>query len=208
MSSENVRLRRGERLDDLQISGLRIIQNTQGFCFGTDAVLLANFASARKNEKVLDLCTGSGIIPLLMSAKTKAAHFTGIEIQPDVACMARRSVALNNLNERIKIDTGDIKQAARLYGSAAFDVVTVNPPYLDAGEESVREGVACARHETACALDDVLRAAAGVLRHGGRLYMVHRPHRLADVIAGMRGHRLEPKKLRLVQPRDSYRLLR
>jgi tRNA1Val (adenine37-N6)-methyltransferase len=114
--------------------------------------------------------------------------------------MARRSVRLNGLGGRIRIDTGDIKEAARLYGSAVFDAVTVNPPYLNTGEASGQGPIALARHEIACTLGDVLRAAASVLKHGGKLYMVHRPHRLADVMAGLRAYRLEPKRLRLVQP--------
>ncbi len=196
-------MRPDERLDDLQLSGLRIIQNTKRFRFGTDAVLLANFANARRNETVLDLCTGTGVIPLIMSAKTKAKHFTGLELQPESACMARRSVKLNELDERIRIDTGDIREAALKYGSAAFNVVTVNPPYLSAGDGVINdcEEIALARHEIACTLDDVLSAAAKLLTYGGRLYMVHRPHRLADVMAGLRAHRLEPKRLRMVQPR-------
>jgi tRNA1Val (adenine37-N6)-methyltransferase len=195
-------LKDGERVDDLQLNKLKIIQNPARFCFGTDAVLLANFATAYKDERVIDLCTGTGIIPLLMSAKTQARHFTGLELQPESACMARRSVLLNNLSERIKIDTGDIKDAALRYGSAVFYAVTVNPPYLNAGIVNEREHIALARHEIACTLDDVLRVSAKLLRFGGRLYMVHRPHRLADVMAGLREHRLEPKRLRTVQPRE------
>jgi tRNA1Val (adenine37-N6)-methyltransferase len=193
---------KGERLDDLQISGLRIIQDPSRFRFGTDAVLLGNFAKAHPRERVIDLCTGTGIVPLLMSAKTKARHFTGLELQPESACMARRSVRLNNLTERIRIDTGDLKDAALLYGKAVFDVVTVNPPYLNAGALNEREEIAIARHETACTLDDVLRSAASLLKYGGRLYLVHRPHRLADVMAGLREHRLEPKRLRAVHPSE------
>jgi tRNA1Val (adenine37-N6)-methyltransferase len=193
---------KSERLDDLQISGLRIIQDPSRFCFGTDAVLLGNFAKAHPRERVIDLCTGTGIVPLLMSAKTNARHFTGLELQPESACMARRSVKLNNLTERIRIDTGDLKDAALLYGKAVFDVVTVNPPYLNAGEANEREEIAIARHEIACTLDDVLCAAASLLKYGGRLYLVHRPNRLADVIAGLREHRLEPKRLRTVHPSE------
>jgi tRNA1Val (adenine37-N6)-methyltransferase len=194
-----------ERADDLQINGLHVIQNPDLFCFGTDAVLLANFAAAKKDEKVLDIGTGTGVIPILMSAKTKAKHFTGLEIQPEMADMARRSVALNKLENRITIDNGDIKKAAEMYGFAAFDVITVNPPYLNAGEINKNPSVAIARHEIACTLEDIAEASAKLLRFGGRLYMIHRPHRLADIICTMRNAGIEPKKLKIV--RDELILL-
>jgi tRNA1(Val) A37 N6-methylase TrmN6 len=186
-----------ERADDLQIDGLRLIQNPDKFCFGTDAVLLANFAEARKDERVMDLCTGTGVVPILMCAKTKAKHFTGIEIQNDIADMASRSVQLNGLDERISIFCGDIKKAAEVYGSAAFDVVTVNPPYLNAGKPSENEALAIARHEILCTLEDVAAVSAKLLRFGGRFYMVHRVNRLADIICTLRSVKLEPKRLRV-----------
>jgi tRNA1Val (adenine37-N6)-methyltransferase len=184
-----------ERIDDLQCDGLRLIQNPSHFCFGTDAVLLANFAKAEKNERVMDLCTGTGVIPILMSAKTRAKHFTGIELVPDMADMAQRSVVLNHLQDKITVVCGDIKKAAELCGSAVFDVVTVNPPYLNAGEVNQNEALALARHEIACTLADIAHAAAKLLRFGGRLYMVHRAHRLADIVCALREHKLEPKRL-------------
>jgi tRNA1Val (adenine37-N6)-methyltransferase len=194
-------LRPGERLDDLQLNGLRVIQNPRYFCFGADAVCLANFAAARKGEAVLDICTGSGVVPILMSAKTKARHFTGLELLPHMADMARRSVAINKLEERICIDEGDVKQAADLYGPAVFDVVTVNPPYMHNNTLNARGSKAIARQEIACTLTDVVQAAARVLKTNGRLYMVHRPHRLADIFRTLNKHKLEPKTLRLVQAR-------
>jgi tRNA1Val (adenine37-N6)-methyltransferase len=188
--------RQEERIDDLQLNGLQLIQNPNRFCFGTDAVHLADFAKAHVGERVMDLCTGTGVIPILMSAKTKARHFTGLELLPDMADMARRSVALNKLDERIAIDCGDLKQAAKLYSSAAFDVLTVNPPYLNAGEVKQNPDIAIARHEIACTLEDVTQAAAWLLRFGGRLYMIHKTHRLADIICALRGAGLEPKRLK------------
>lgn len=189
----------GERLDDLQLSGLYLIQNPSRFRFGSDAVCLSNFAVVRKHETVLDLCAGTGAIPILLSAKTEGRFFTGLELQPDIADMARRSVSLNGLEARVRIDEGDIKQAPVLYGTGVFDVVTVNPPYMRACKVNDSEAVALARHEIACTLEDVVSAAARVLRTGGRLYMVHRPHRLADVCCTLRAHKLEPKTLQMVQ---------
>jgi tRNA1Val (adenine37-N6)-methyltransferase len=196
-----------ERIEDLQCNGLRIIQNPAMFCFGTDGVLLANFAKARKNERVLDLCTGTGVIPILMSAKTPAGHFTGLEILPEMAGMASRSVTLNELNERITIDCGDIKKAAERYGSAVFDVVTVNPPYLNAGDVNGSEAIAIARHEITCTLEDAVSVSAKLLRFGGRLYMAHRTNRLADVICALRTVRLEPKKLRFAGKKNDLVLI-
>ena len=120
----------GERFDELQRNGYRIIQNPAKFCFGMDAVLLSGFARAKRGEKVLDLGTGTGIIPILMEAKTEGEHFTGLEIQSESADMAARSVACNGLQEKINIVTGDIKEASQIFGAASFEVVTTNPPYM------------------------------------------------------------------------------
>lgn len=188
-----------ERVDVLE-NGCRIIQDTDGFCFGTDAVQLARFASVKPGERVMDLCTGTGIVPLLLAPHTRAADITGLELQPDVAERARRSVALSGLEERIRIVTGDLKDAAALFGHNGYDVVTCNPPYMlpGSGRQNAAAHVTAARHEVACTLEDVVRAAACVLHNGGRLYMVHRPERLADVLCTLRAHRLEPKRLQFV----------
>lgn len=195
-------LRSGERLDDLQRNHLKIIQNPEKFCFGMDAVLLSGFAKVKPGEKVLDLGTGTGIIPLLLSAKTKAGHLTGLEIQPESADMARRSVALNGLEDRVDIVEGDIKEASALFGMAGFDVVTCNPPYM-IGQHGLRNPdtpKAVARHEVLCTFEDVAREAARLLRPGGKFYLVHRPFRLAEIIGTLLSHKLEPKRMKLVHP--------
>lgn len=195
-------LKENERIDDLQRNHLRIIQKTDGFCFGMDAVLLSGFAAVKPGERVLDLGTGTGIIPILLSAKTEGEHFTGLEIQEEIAGMAKRSVSMNGLEEKIEIVNGDIKEASRIFGAASFDVVTTNPPYMnDAhGLKNPTEVKAISRHEVLCTLEDVVREGAKVLKHGGRMYMVHRPHRLIEVLNTMTKYRLEPKRMKLVHP--------
>ena len=191
-----------ERVDDLQRNGLKIIQKTDGFCFGMDAVLLSGFAHVKRGEKVLDMGTGTGIIPLLLSAKTQGEHFTALEIQKEIAEMAARSVAMNHLEEKIEIVNGDIKEASRIFGGASFDVVTTNPPYMnDAhGLKNPTEVKAISRHEVLCTLEDVVREGAKVLKSGGRMYMVHRPHRLIEIISAMRQYKMEPKRMCMVHP--------
>lgn len=191
-----------ERIDDLQRNGYQIIQNKDAFCFGMDAVLLAGFASVRQGERALDLGTGTGIIPILLEARYPGEHYTGLEIQESMADMARRSVALNKLEDKISIITGDIKEASRLLGAASFDVVTSNPPYMnDAhGLKNPELPKAIARHEVLCTLEDVVREAARLLKPGGRFYLVHRPHRMIEIISALTRYRLEPKRLKLVHP--------
>lgn len=195
-------LKENERLDDLQRNGYRIIQNPDKFCFGMDAVLLSGFARVKCGENVLDLGTGTGIIPILLEAKTQASHLTGLEIQKESADMARRSVRLNHLEEKIDIVTGDIKEAELIFKAASFDVVTSNPPYMIGrhGIANPDAPKAIARHELLCTLDDVVRSAAKLLKPGGSFFMVHRPFRLAEIINVMTGYRLEPKRMRLVYP--------
>lgn len=192
----------GERIDELQRNGYRIIQNPEKFCFGMDAVLLSGFARAKKQERCLDLGCGNGIIPILMEAKTEGKHFTGLEIQPESADMARRSVALNGLQDRIDIVEGDIKDASKIFGASSFHVVTTNPPYMTAqhGLTNLYEAKTIARHEVLCNLEDIIRESARLLMPGGRFYMVHRPFRLAEIISLMVQYRMEPKRMRLVYP--------
>lgn len=199
----DVRILEHEQIDDLQCRGLRLIQKQDAFKFGTDAVLLAGFAKQLPAAQTLDLCTGSGIVPLLLSAKTDTPHICGLELQPAICDMAKRSVLLNHLEHRITITEGDLKNALPLYGSTRFDVITCNPPYMKAGAALVNAADAktIARHEVACTLADVLQAANTLLTPTGHLVLVHRPYRLADIISGMRSVGIEPKRLRLVYPR-------
>ena len=191
-----------ERVDDLQRNGLKIIQKTDGFCFGMDAVLLTGFANVKRGEKVLDMGTGTGIIPILLSAKTEGKHFTALEIQEEIAKMARRSVEMNHLEEKIESVNGDIKEASRIFGAASFDVVTTNPPYMNDshGLKNPTEVKAISRHEVLCTLEDVVREGAKVLKSGGRMYMVHRPHRLIEIITAMKQYKMEPKRMCMVHP--------
>lgn len=199
---EMTECREDERIDDLQRNGYRIIQKKKGFCFGMDAVLLSGFARVRENEVAVDLGTGTGIIPILLEAKTEGKHFTGLEIQEEVAEMASRSVALNGLQDRVEIVRGDIKEASQLFGKASFDVVTSNPPYMNDqhGLKNPHMMKAISRHEVLCTLDDVCREASLLLKPGGRFYMVHRPHRLAEIISALKEYKLEPKRMKLVHP--------
>ncbi len=198
----NPSLKGNERLDDLQRCGYKIIQDPERFCFGMDAVLLSGFAKAKEGERVLDLGTGTGIIPILLEAKTPAAELIGLEIQKESADMARRSVALNQLEHKIQIINGDIKEAVNIFGAASFDVVTCNPPYMigQHGIQNPDAPKAIARHEIYCTLEDVISQAAKLLKPGGRFYMVHRPFRLAEMITRMTQYRVEPKRMQLVYP--------
>ena len=197
-----INLKENERIDDLQRNGYQIIQDSKRFCFGMDAVLLSGFARAKEGDMVLDMCTGTGIVPILMEAKTKALHFTGLEIQEDSADMARRSVLLNHLEEKIDIVTGDVKEADTLFKAASFDVITCNPPYMTGqhGLQNKDEAKTIARHEVLCTLEDVVEAAARLLKPGGNFYMVHRPFRLAEIMVMLSKYKLEPKRMQLVYP--------
>ncbi len=205
MSDTGIReqfLREGERLDDLQRDGLQLIQNPAWFCFGMDAVLLSAFARVKKGSSCLDLGCGNGVIPILLAGRTEGSSFTGLELQPDIAEMAQRSVQYNHLEEKVQIVNGDIKEATSIFGAASFDVVTCNPPYLIQAHGLVSETdhKAIARHELKCTLEDVVANAARLLRSGGHFFLVHRPFRLAEIITCMAAHKLEPKRMRLVYP--------
>ena len=202
MMIQNNLIHEGERLDELQRNGYGIIQNPARFCFGMDAVLLSGFAKAKAGEKVLDLGTGTGIIPILMEAKTDAADFTALEIQEESADMARRSVAYNHLEDKIKVITGDIRDASNIFGASSFHVITTNPPYMIGthGENSPSTAKAIARHEVLCTLDDILRESAKMLMPGGRFYMVHRPFRMTEIICTLAKYKLETKRICMVHP--------
>ena len=197
-----INLKETERLDDLGRNNYKLIQDPARFCFGMDAVLLSGFARIKPGEHVLDLGTGTGIIPILLEAKTEAEHLTGLEIQPESAEMAARSVAYNNLSDKISIVTGDIKEAGNLFGAASFDVVTCNPPYM-IGQHGLTNGEQAkriARHEVLCTFEDVAAQAAKVLRPGGNFFLVHRPFRLVEILITLSKYQLEPKRMRLVHP--------
>lgn len=191
-----------ERIDDLQRNGYKIIQNPGRFCFGMDAVLLSAFAKVKKGGEVLDLGTGTGVIPILMEARTMGERFTGLEIQEESADMARRSVILNRLDDKIDIVTGDIREASKIFGKSKFDVVTTNPPYMTNlhGLKNPNLPKAIARHEILCTLEDVVRESAAVLKPGGHFFLVHRPFRLAEIFNQLMKYKLEPKRMRLVYP--------
>jgi len=195
-------LKEKERLDELQRNGYRIIQNPEKFCFGMDAVLLTGFAHARQEDRLLDLGTGTGIIPILMEAKYHCTHLIGLEIQPESADMAFRSVKLNGLSDKIEIITGDIKEADRMFPSASFDCVTCNPPYMIGRHGIVNPDApkAIARHELLCTFEDVARQTAKLLKPGGHFFLVHRPFRLAEIMVTLAHYRLEPKRMQLVYP--------
>ena len=194
-------LKEGERVDELERNDYGIIQDPKRFCFGMDAVL-SGFVRVKEGDLCLDLGTGTGIIPILMEAKTEGSHFTGLEIQEESADMARRSVAGNGLTEKIDIVTGDIKEASEIFGASSFDIVTVNPPYMTGGGGLTGESAdkAIARHEVLCTIDDVAGAASRALKSGGHLYMVHRPHRLGDLMHALEAHNLALKRMRMVHP--------
>lgn len=195
-----INLNPDERLDDLQRNGYKLIQNTKIFCFGMDAVLLCAFASVNEGDKVLDLGTGNGVIPILLKGRTEGSHFTGLEIQKINVDMARRSVRFNEIEDFVDIVQGDIKEASAIFGGASFDVVTTNPPYMNEnhGLKNPESHKAIARHEILCTLEDVIREGAKVLKPGGRFCMVHRPHRLVEIFELMRKYRVEPKRMRMV----------
>jgi len=194
-----------ERIDDLQCNGYKIIQDTDGFCFGMDAVLLANYAlqSVTEDTKLLDLCSGTGIVPLLLAAKSGCKDITGLELQKDVADMAERSVKLNKQEGRMRIIQGDLREIRKLGFDSGMNVVTCNPPYMNAGLRNTTDKKLISRHEVMCTLADVCAAAAFTLKSNGRFYMVHRPNRLVDIFNELRKVQLEPKRMRLVYPYEN-----
>lgn len=191
-----------ERIDDLQFHGLKIIQNPHTFCFGIDAVLLADFAAGAHSAATLDLCSGNGIVPILLAGKTNTPRLCGLEIQPDIATMATRSIELNSLQKRVSMVCANATQAANIFGKGSFDVVTCNPPYMPHGGGLVNadDAKTIARHEIYCTLEDIIAVSYQLLKPGGKLFMVHRPERLVDILSLMRQYRIEPKRLQMVHP--------
>ena len=198
-----VTLKENEKIEDLQCKGLKVIQNKKWFCFGMDAVLLTNYCDIKNNSKVVDLGTGTGIIPILLSGKRNFSKAYGLEIQPEVAEMAERSVKLNDLREKIEILNVDLKNALDYLEENSFDAVISNPPYklYNSGIINPEDKKAISRHEIKSTLEDVVSIASQLLKQYGRFYMVHRPDRLADIMCMLRKYRLEPKQIRFVHPR-------
>ena len=197
-----VKLKDTERIDDLQLKGLKVIQDKNGFCFGIDAVLLANFAKVKKRAKVVDLGTGTGIIPVLIAGKSEAEKIVGVEIQEEVWEMANRTVKLNDLQERVEIVKGDIKTIDKQLEVHGYHVVTSNPPYMHMnGIQNPNDKKAISRHEVLCDLEDVIRAASRLVMPRGKFFMIHRPTRLIDIVTIGRKYRLEPKIMRFIHPR-------
>ncbi|MFB7817970.1 tRNA1(Val) (adenine(37)-N6)-methyltransferase [Paenibacillus chitinolyticus] len=199
-----VALHKTERIDDLLTHDLKIIQSEEVFAFSLDAVLLARFCTVPPRGKIVDLCSGNGVIPLLLSTRTPAAEIWGVEIQERLAGMGKRNIELNGLQDRLHMVHADLKQIHWTLGASGYDLVTVNPPYLPvpAGEQNRNEHVAAARHELFCTLEDVVASSAKLLKAGGKMAMVHRPNRLVDICTLMRQYRVEPKRVRFVHPRQ------
>lgn len=191
-----------ENIEDLGLKGYKIIQDKRGFCFGSDAVLLARFANPKRGAKVLDMCTGTGIIPVLMWGLYELSSIDAIEILHESADCAKRTMKLNSLENHIHVTEGDLKNAGVIYGKKTFDAVTCNPPYMNKGGGIINpaDRLAVARHEIECSLDDVVRCACEVLKPCGKLYMVHRADRLCDVVSTFRKYKIEPKRLQIVYP--------
>lgn len=192
-----------ETLEDLGREGLMLLQKQNGFRFGTDAVLLAHFAGLKHRESVMDLCTGSGIIPILLAGRSASPVIRGVELQSRYAEMAQRSVCYNHLEDRVRILRGDVRDLAFIQRQGSFDVVTCNPPYKEAGRgiPNPSDELMVARHEITVNLEDVIRSAGMLLREGGRLCMVHRPERLFDIYRLMAKYRLELKRIRMIAPK-------
>ncbi len=193
------------RLDDLHRNGYKIYQNTDMFCFGIDAVLLSDFAKANENEVVLDIGTGTGVIPILMEAKTEGRYFIGVDIQKESVELAKQSVLYNNLQDKISIVQGDVRNLLSLYKPSTFDVITCNPPYMskESGVKNEFTPKTIARHEVLCTLSEITESAGKLLKPHGRFYMVHRPQRLVEIFTELRKNKLEPKQIRLVQPYEN-----
>ncbi len=201
---KEILLKENEKIEDLQCNNLKIIQNKKWFCFGMDAVLLTNYCDVKNNSNIVDLGTGTGIIPILLSGKRKIKKAVGIEIQEEVAEMATRSVELNNLQDKIEILNIDLKDATRHLDKNYYDAVISNPPYKlnNSGLVNPTDQKAISRHEIKCTLEDVISTASLLLKQYGRFYMVHRPDRLVDIICLLRQYKLEPKQIRFVHPRS------
>ena len=198
----NIELKENERIDDLELNNLKIIQNKNGFCFGIDSVLLSDFSrDLPKNATALDLGTGTGILGILLCGKTNLSKIYGIEIQKDVADMAKRSIELNNLTNKFEIINDDIKNLSNHFQNDSFDAIISNPPYKkdNCGIKNESETKLISRHEITASLEDFISISSKLLKNNCSLYMVHRPERLSDLFYLLKKYKLEPKKLRIVQ---------
>ncbi len=200
-----MKLNEDERLDDIHRNGYKVFQNKKKFCFGIDAVLLSDFAKGKKNNKILDIGTGTGIVPILMYAKNPNTTYTAFEIQKESSQLASRSVAYNNLDDKIKIINDDIKNVESYFPNGYFDVITSNPPYMNGSSGKINDfdEIAIARHEIHLSLDDLIKYGEKVLKFGGHFYMVHRPNRLAEIFYTMKKYKIEPKVIRMVVPKEN-----
>ena len=205
MTMSQIEINSGERIDDLQYEGLKLIQNPNLYCFSSDAVILANLVRATHQDTIVDFGTGSGIIAILSYAKTKAKGAIGIEIQPIMAELAKRNVQLNNLEGKIDIINADIKDAPKLLGKESVKVVVCNPPYFKAtaGEKSNKDEIAISRAESSATLEDIVKSASDILKYSGKFYMIHKSERLSEVLVTLSKYKLEPKKITLIYPKAS-----
>ena len=199
-------LKENERIDDLEFKGYKIIQNSEGFCFGIDSVLLSDFAKdIRNNSRVMDLGTGTGILCILLAGKTNLKEIVGVEIQEEVYDMAKRSVELNSLQDKVKIINENILNLENVFEKGSFDAIVTNPPYkkLNTGLQNESEKKLISRHELTANLEDFIKISKNMLKDKGEFYMVHRPERLVDIIYLMRKYKIEPKQIRFVAPKLS-----
>lgn len=193
-------LKDNETLDDLQLDGLKLIQNKSGYKFSTDSVLLANFGKAKQNDVYVDLCSGSGVVAILFSCKNKIKKSYAVELQPQLADMASRSIEYNGLSDKIQVLNQDLKDICKTLGHESVDVVTINPPYNPVGETSTTDEIAIATHELKTNLETIVEQSSKLLKFGGKFYMVHRADRIVDIMYFLRHFKLEPKVLRVVYP--------
>lgn len=202
MNQLNNLIKENEILDDLEYNDLKLIQKNGGYKFSTDSVLLANFGRARQKDIYVDLCSGSGVVAILFLCKNKIQKGYCVELQERLADMAERSIEFNNLADKLKVINQDLKDLNNVFASESVDVITVNPPYNEVGETSATDEIAIATHELKTNLETIIKTSSKILKFGGKLYMVHRADRLADIMFELKKYKLEPKVLRIVYPKQ------